>query len=78
MEADSYSRTFNLKVPFKELLKVIRSLSIEEKIRVERELEKDTVLVRAKMLDEKLQQNEVGMNDIVAEVNQYRTDKQKK
>ena len=55
-----------------EIVKLIKSFSIEDKVRLEKELEKETLLYRAQKLSEKIKQNDLTMEDVVAEVAAYR------
>jgi hypothetical protein len=64
------TQAYNL--PFNEILKLVKSLNIEDKIRIEEEIEKETLLYRAKKLDDKIRDNSIVMEEIVGEVNAYR------
>jgi hypothetical protein len=50
-------------------------MSIQDKLKVERELENETLLFRARKLDTKIKKNTLNMNDIVAEIEEYRIEK---
>ena len=73
MDTTSYKRTYSLPFSFDEIVKLIKSLSIEDKVRLEKELEKETLLYRAQKLSEKIKQNDLTMDDVVAEVSAYRS-----
>mgnify|MGYP004702005025 CR=1 FL=1 len=72
MDSSAYNHTYNVPVTFDDILKIIQSLTIEDKLRVEKELEKETLLHRAKKLDRKIRKNSVSMDDIVSEIAEYR------
>jgi len=78
MDTQLYNRTYNLPLSFDDILKIIKSLSIQDKLRVERELEKETLLFRVRLLDTKIKKNTLTMDDIVAEVEEYRMGKNEK
>lgn len=72
MNTTSYKRTYSLPFSFDDILKLIKSFSIEDKVRLEKELEKETLVYRAQKLSENISQNDITMEDIVIEVSAYR------
>ena len=72
MNNTSYKRTYNLPFTFDDVLKLIKSFSIEDKVRLEKELEKETLVYRAQKLSEKIKANDLTIEDVVAEVSEYR------
>jgi hypothetical protein len=72
MNTTSYKRTYSLPFTFDDVLKLIKSFSIEDKVRLEKELEKETLVYRAQKLSEKIKANDLTMEDVVAEVAEYR------
>lgn len=72
MDTTSYKRTYNLPFSFEDILKLIKSFSIEDKVRLEKELEKETLVYRAEKLSEKIKDNNLTMEDVVNEVSAYR------
>lgn len=72
MSTTSYKRTYSLSFSFDEILNLIKSFSIEDKIRLEKELEKETLKYRAQKLSEKIRKNDLTMEDVVSEVSAYR------
>jgi hypothetical protein len=72
MNTTSYKRTYSLPFSFEDILKLIKSFSIEDKVRLEKELEKETLVYRAQKLSEKIRQNDMTMEDVVIEVSAYR------
>jgi hypothetical protein len=72
MGTASYKRTYNLPFTFDDVLKLIKSFSIEDKVRLEKELEKETLVYRAQKLSEKVKANDLTIEDVVAEVSEYR------
>jgi hypothetical protein len=72
MSTTSYKRTYNLPFTFDDVLKLIKSFSIEDKVRLEKELEKETLIYRARKLSEKIKVNDLTIDDVVAEVAEYR------
>ena len=59
----------------KEILKVIKTFSINDKLMLERELEKDTLLYRAKQLSKSIKPNKIKLSEIVSEVKSVRKNK---
>ncbi len=57
---------------FNDVLKLIKSFSIEDKVRLEKELEKDTLVYRAEKLSERIRPNDLTLEDVVTEVSEYR------
>jgi hypothetical protein len=72
MNTASYKRTYNFQLTYNDVLKLIKSFSIEDKVRLEKELEKETLIYRAQKLSERIKINEVTMEDVVNEVASYR------
>jgi hypothetical protein len=72
MNTASYKRTYNLPFTFNDVLKLIKSFSIEDKVRLEKELEKDTLVYRAEKLSERIRPNDLTLEDVVTEVSEYR------
>ncbi|MBU0763655.1 MAG: hypothetical protein KJ607_02345 [Bacteroidetes bacterium] len=75
MSKSYLSSNVNLTLNFSQLLAAIRQLDIEQKIVIEKELEKDTLFERARRLSDAVQQNELTMNDIVCEVHEVRKER---
>ena len=57
---------------FNDVLKLIKSFSIEDKVRLEKELEKETIVYRATKLSDRIKGNDITLEDVVAEVAEYR------
>jgi hypothetical protein len=72
MNTTSYKRTYSLPFTFDDVLKLIKSFSIEDKVRLEKELEKETLVYRAQKLSERIKTNDLTIEDVVAEVSEYR------
>lgn len=72
MTTTSYKRTYSVPFSFDDILKLIKSFSIEDKVRLEKELEKETLVYRAQKLSEKIKENSLTMEDVVTEVSAYR------
>ena len=72
MNTASYKRTYSLPFTFDDVLKLIKSFSIEDKVRLEKELEKETLLYRSQKLSERTRANDITMDDVIAEVAAYR------
>lgn len=72
MSTTSYKRTYSLPFSFDDVLKLIKSFSIEDKVRLEKELEKETLIFRAQQLSDNIKANDLTMHDIVSEVAEYR------
>ncbi len=78
MNSPSYKKTYSFPFSFEDVLKMARTFSMEDKIRLEKELEKETLAYRAQKLSEKILPNELTMDDIVAEISEYRIKKNAK
>jgi len=68
MNTASYKRTYSLPFTFTDILKLIKSFSIEDKVRLEKTLEKETLVYRAQKLSERIKANDLTSEDILAEV----------
>jgi len=75
MKTQEYNRTFNLPFYFNDLLKLIKTLPIQDKLIIEKELEKETLIYRSKQLSQRIKENQIDMDRIVAEVAEYRIGK---
>ena len=75
MNTATYKSTYSLPFTFDDVLKLIKSFSIEDKVRLEKELEKETLVYRAQKLTESVKVNDLTMEDVVAEVAEYRKKK---
>jgi len=61
-----------MSLSFNEILKLVKSLTIEDKVRIEEEIEKETLLFRSKKLDDEIPENSIVMEEIIKEVQEYR------
>jgi hypothetical protein len=61
-------KKYTLELSYNEILKLIKSLSIDDKIQLEKELEKETLKLRAKRLSDRISKNKITMEEIVSEV----------
>ena len=75
MKAQQYNKTYNIPFYFDDLLKLIKSLPIKDKLKIEKELEKETLLYRSQKLSEKVKENSISVDNIVAEISEYRSEK---
>ena len=78
MNTATYKGTYSLPFTFEDVLKLIKSFSIEDKVRLEKELEKETLVYRAQKLTESVKVNNLTIEDVVAEVAEYRKKKNAK
>jgi hypothetical protein len=67
--------TYNIPFYFNDLLKLIKSLPIQDKLKIEKELENETLLYRSKLLSKKIKENSIDIENIVAEIAEYRSGK---
>ncbi len=72
MSIQSYNRTCDIPVTFNDILRIVKSLTIEDKLRIEQEIEKETLLFQARKLDEKIPENPITLDEIAEEVREYR------
>ncbi len=75
MKAQEYNRTYNIPFYFNDLLKLIKSLPIQDKLKIEKELENETLLYRSEQLTKKIKENSIDLENIVAEISEYRSGK---
>jgi hypothetical protein len=75
MKTQEYNRPLNIPFYFNDLLKLIKTLPIQDKLIIEKELEKETLIYRSKQLSQSIKENQFDMDSIVAEVAEYRTGK---
>lgn len=75
MKTQEYNRTLNIPLNFNDLLKLIKTLPIQDKLLIEKELEKETLIYRSKQLSHSIKENQFDMDSIVAEVAKYRSGK---
>jgi hypothetical protein len=68
-----YNRTCKIPFYFNDLLKLIKTLPIQDKVKIEKEMEKETLIYRAKQLSQRIKENPFDTDSIVAEVSEYRT-----
>ena len=75
MKTQEYNRTLNIPFYFNDLLKLIKTLPIQDKLIIEKELEKETLIYRSKQLSQSIKENQFDIDSIVAEVAEYRSGK---
>ena len=75
MKAQEYNKTYNIPFYFNDLVKLIKTLPIQDKLKIEKELEKETLIYRSNLLSKSIKENQIDMESIVAEVSEYRTEK---
>lgn len=66
---------YSIPFSFDDLLNLVKSLSIEDKVRIEKEIEKETLIFRSKKLSLRIKENDIKIGDIVNEVAEYRSGK---
>ena len=73
MSTTSYKRTYNLPFTFDDVLKLIKSFSIEDKVRLEKRIGKRKhSFTGHENCQKKIKVNDLSTEDIVAEVAEYR------
>lgn len=72
MSVRTLKREYNLKLTLQDILELIKGFTIEDKVLLEKEIEKETLLYRAKQLDNKVKTNSISMEEIVDEVKAVR------
>jgi hypothetical protein len=75
MKTQEYNKTYNIPFYFNDLLKLIKTLPIQDKLKIEKELEKETLIYRSNLLSKSIKENQIDMESIVAEVSEYRTER---
>lgn len=75
MKTQEYNKTYNIPFYFDDLLKLIKTLPIQDKLKIEKELEKETLIYRSNLLSKSIKENQIDMESIVAEVLEYRTER---
>jgi len=61
-------RKYSIPFTLEQILDLIRSLPLEDKIIIEKEIERDTLVARAARIDKKVKNNTLTMDDIANEV----------
>ena len=72
METIEAKRKYSLELTYYEILKLIKSLSLDDKIQLEKELEKETLTLRAEKLSSRIRENDITMKEIVDEIKTVR------
>ncbi len=67
MAANALNREYSLKLSLADILALIKNFRIEDKIVIEKELEKETLLYRAKQLSKRIKTNKISLDEIVSE-----------
>ncbi|MBW8330523.1 MAG: hypothetical protein K0M40_00765 [Prolixibacteraceae bacterium] len=75
MKTQEYNKTYNIPFYFNDLIKLIKTLPIQDKLKIEKELEKETLIYRSNLLSKSIKENQIDMESIVAEVSEYRTER---
>jgi hypothetical protein len=69
------TQTYHFPLSYNDILSLVKSLTIQDKIRIEKEIEKETLIFRAKQLDAKIKSCNISMDDVIAEISAYRAKK---
>ena len=72
MAVRTLKREYNLKLTLQDILELIKGFTIEDKVILEKEIEKETLLYRATQLDNKVKANSISMEEIVDEIKEVR------
>ncbi len=72
MSTQAFNRTYNVPFSFNDILHLVKTLTIEDKLRIEKEIEKETILYRSGKLDKKIPDNTIGIDEVIEEVKAYR------
>ena len=75
MAANALNREYSLKLSLADILALIKNFRIEDKIIIEKELEKETLLHRAKQLSKRIKTNKISLDEIVSETRVVRKSK---
>jgi len=78
MDTIAANNKYNIELSFNEILKLIKSLSIDDKILLEQELERETLTLRSERLSERIKENKITMDEIVNEVKAVRRSRYEK
>ncbi len=78
MENLAQYQTYAMPFTIQDFVKVIGSFSIQDKLFIEKILEKDTLRYRAEMLSQRITENQISMEDIVNEVKTMRNERDTK
>ena len=72
MTDDALNRQYKLNLTLKDILNLIKSFTIEDKVIIEEEIEKETLKYRAKQLSKRIKPNKISLEEIVEEVKAVR------
>lgn len=75
MDASALNREYTLKLTLKDILRLIKSFTIEDKVIIEKQIEKETLKYRVKQLDKRIKPNNLTMEEIIGEVKEVRKSK---
>ncbi|MCD4789772.1 MAG: hypothetical protein K8R37_07195 [Bacteroidales bacterium] len=78
MDTIAANNKYNIELSFNEILKLIKSLSIDDKILLEQELERETLILRSERLSERIKESKITMDEIVNEVKAVRRSRYEK
>ena len=78
MDTIAANNKYNIELSFNEILKLIKSLSIDDKILLEQELERETLTLRSERLSERIKENKITMDEIVDDVKPVRRSRYEK
>ena len=68
MNTNSLNRSYKLELTLQDILNLIKSFTIEDKVRIEKVIEKDTIKYRAKQLSKRVKPVKITMEEIVEEL----------
>jgi len=68
------NHTYTMPFTLNDFVRVLGTFSIQDKLFVERILEKDTLRYRAELLSQHIEENSISMEDIVNEIHLYRNE----
>ena len=72
MKAIALKSTYDFSLTYEQILNIVKKFTISDKIALEKELEKETLIARAKMVSLKVKPNTISMDEIVNEIKQVR------
>jgi len=74
MNTTILNHTYTIPFTLNDFVRVLSTFSIQDKLFVERILEKDTLRYRAELLSQRIEENTISMEDIVNEIHLYRNE----
>lgn len=75
MASTALNKKYTISISLLELIEAVKNLKIDDKILVEKELEKETLKYRSFKLSQRIKKNNISMDEIIEETKTVRNKK---